>query len=36
MGVSRKDVVVLKPFPCEFRDDVLCVARDRNAGATLE
>ncbi|MGW4126402.1 transposase [Nocardia sp. NPDC004711] len=25
-----------KPYPCEFRDDVVRVARNRDAGVTLE
>ncbi len=31
-----KDVAVPKPFPKEFREDVVRVARDRGPGVTLE
>ncbi|WP_307813054.1 transposase [Micromonospora coerulea] len=31
-----KDVAVPKPYPREFRDDVMRVARDREAGVTVE
>jgi transposase len=31
-----KDVAVPKPYPREFRDDVIRVARDRGPGVTLE
>jgi transposase len=31
-----KDVAVPKPFPREFREDVVRVARHREAGVTLE
>jgi transposase len=31
-----KDVVVPKPYPREFRDDVVRVARDREPGVTIE
>ncbi|MET8354429.1 transposase [Micromonospora sp. NPDC005206] len=31
-----KDVVVPKPYPREFRDDVVRVARDRDPGVTVE
>ena len=33
---SWKDVAVSKPYPKEFRDDVVRVARKRDAGVTLE
>lgn len=33
---AGKDVAVPKPFPQEFRADVVRVARDRDAGVTLE
>jgi transposase len=39
MACSRagwKDVAVAKPFPKEFRDDVVNVARAREPGVTLE
>jgi transposase len=36
LGVSWKDVAVSKPFPKEFRDDVVNVARAREPGVTLE
>jgi transposase len=32
----RKDVEMPKPYPQEFRDDVVMVARSRPEGATLE
>ena len=31
-----KDVVVPKPYPREFRDDVVRVARNRESGVTIE
>ena len=31
-----KDVAVPKPYPAEFRDDVVRVARDRQPGVTIE
>jgi transposase len=31
-----KDVAVPKPYPREFRDDVVRVARDREPGVTVE
>src|SRR3954466_7646332 len=31
-----KDVAVPKPYPREFRDDVVRVARDRDSGVTVE
>jgi transposase len=31
-----KDVAVPKPYPKEFRDDVVRVARDRDPGVTVE
>ena len=31
-----KDVAVPKPYPREFRDDVVRVARDRGPGVTVE
>ena len=31
-----KDVVTPKPYPSEFRDDVVRVARDRESGVTIE
>ena len=31
-----KDVIVPKPYPSEFRDDVVRVARGREPGATIE
>jgi transposase len=34
--VGWKDVAVPKPFPREFRDDVVKVARNREPGVTLE
>jgi transposase len=35
-GWAWKDVVVPKPFPREFRDDVVRVARTRDPDVTLE
>ena len=35
-GQAWKDVVVPKPYPREFRDDVVRVARNRDAGVSLE
>jgi transposase len=34
--VGWKDVVVPKPYPREFRDDVVRVARNRESGVTIE
>ena len=34
--VAWKDVVVPKPYPREFRDDVVRVARSREPGVTVE
>jgi transposase len=34
--VSWEDVVVPKPYPQEFRDDVVRVARGREPGVTVE
>jgi transposase len=34
--VSWEDVSVPKPYPQEFRDDVVRVARDRDPGVTVE
>ena len=34
--VSWKDVAVPRPYPQEFRDDVVRVARDREPGVTIE
>lgn len=34
--VSWKDVLVPRPYPREFRDDVVRVARDRDDGVTIE
>ena len=36
MRVAWKDVPVPKPYPQEFRDDVVKVARGRPDGVTLE
>lgn len=36
VGVGGKDVVVPKPYPEEFREDVVRVARNRGPGVTLE
>ena len=36
VGVGWKDVTVSKPYPKEFRDDVVRVARNRDEGVTLE
>jgi transposase len=33
---ERKDVIVPKPYPQEFRDDVVRVARNREEGVTLD
>jgi transposase-like protein len=33
---SWEDVAVPKPYPREFRDDVVRVARNREAGVTIE
>ncbi|WP_367620279.1 transposase [Corynebacterium sp.] len=35
-GAAWKDVVVPKPYPQEFRDDVVRVAQAREDGVTLE
>jgi transposase len=34
--VSWKDVLVPRPYPREFRDDVVRVARNREDGVTIE
>jgi len=34
--LAWKDVAVPKPYPQEFRDDVVRVARDREPGVTVE
>ena len=34
--MAWKDVVVPKPYPVEFRDDVVRVARNREPGVTIE
>jgi transposase len=34
--VGWKDVIVPKPYPREFRDDVVRVARNRDDGVTIE
>jgi transposase len=34
--VGWKDVTVAKPYPREFRDDVVRVARNRDQGVTIE
>jgi transposase len=31
-----KDVLVARPYPREFRDDVVRVARNRDDGVTIE
>ena len=36
MRAGWKDVAVPKPYPREFRDDVVRVARDREPGVTVE
>ncbi|MFC4125914.1 transposase [Nocardia rhizosphaerae] len=36
LRVGWKDVAVPKPYPREFRDDVVRVARNRDDGVTLE
>src|ERR1700738_3330993 len=36
VGVGWKDVIVPKPYPKEFRDDVVRVARNRDDGVTIE
>ena len=36
MTAGGKDVAVLKPYPREFRDDVVRVARDREPGMPVE
>ena len=36
MTAGWKDVAVPKPYPREFRDDVVRVARDRDPGVTVE
>ena len=36
MRVAWKDGIVPKPYPTEFRDDVVRVARDREPGVTFE
>jgi transposase len=34
--VGWKDVIVARPYPREFRDDVVRVARNRDDGVTIE
>lgn len=34
--MAWKDVAVPKPYPNEFRDDVVRVARNRESGVTIE
>jgi transposase len=34
--VGWKDVAVPKPYPSEFRDDIVRVARNREPGVTIE
>jgi len=36
MGWAWKDGIVPKPYPTEFRDDVVRVARNREPGVTIE
>jgi transposase len=36
LWAAWKDVAVPKPYPREFRDDVVRVARNRDAGVTVE
>ncbi len=36
VGLAWKDVAVPKPYPSEFRDDVVRVARNREPGVTIE
>ena len=36
MRLAWEDVAVPKPYPQEFRDDVVRVARDREPGVTVE
>lgn len=36
VGVGWKDVLVPRPYPREFRDDVVRVARNRDDGVTIE
>lgn len=36
VGVGWKDVLVPRPYPREFRDDVVRVARNREDGVTIE
>src|ERR1700742_4787799 len=35
-GAGWKDVTVARPYPREFRDDVVRVARNRDGGVTIE
>lgn len=35
-GVGLEDVAVPEPYPSEFRDDVVRVARNREPGVTME
>jgi transposase len=35
-GASWKDATVPRPYPREFRDDVVRVARNRDDGVTIE
>ncbi|MEU1409538.1 hypothetical protein ABZ471_46250 [Streptomyces sp. NPDC005728] len=36
VGVGGQDAVVPKPYPEEFREEVVRVARNRGPGVTLE
>jgi transposase len=36
VGWAGKDVIMSKPYPREFRDDVVRVARNRESGMTIE
>ena len=36
MWAGWKDVLVPRPYPREFRDDVVRVARNRESGVTIE
>lgn len=36
MGLAWKDAILPKPYPQEFRDDVVRVARNREPGVTIE
>jgi len=35
-GTGWKDVIVPKPYPSEFRDDIVRVARNREPGVMIE